>query len=259
MLRKKALAALLVSLFAVALFGGDWASILKQIKAKYADYNREVKDITILREIEMNTPQGKLTADAKMFKKGEKFRVETSVKAPNMPEGMQVVVINDGEDVWMINPFMGKQKLPADKRKEYERQGEWWNWLSENGKLIGSEVVDGRACHVIQFEIVDALFTRLWLEQKDFVVVKAEFEGENGHKGVVVFSDYHKLMNKWEMPYKMEIYIDDQLQSTMETKSVEINKGLSDDLFDPDKVEIRGNMEEMMRKMREQMMKKGGE
>jgi len=66
-------------------------------------------------------------------------------------------------------------------------------------------------------------------------------------------------MNKWEMPYKMEIYIDDQLQSTMETKSVEINKGLSDDLFDPDKVEIRGNMEEMMRKMREQMMKKGGE
>ena len=33
-------------------------------------------------------------------------------------------------------------------------------------------------------------------------------------------------------------------------KSLEINSGLSDDLFDPDKVEVKGpNMQEMMKKM----------
>lgn len=242
----------------LTVYGADWASILKQVKAKYAGYKDEVKDITIVRAMKISTPKGDMTADSKTYKKGDKFRVETTVEAPNMPEGMQgmqMVVINDGQDVWMINPFMGKQKLPSEKRKDYERQEDWWSWLSDKGKIVGSGKFDGRDCYIVQFEIKDAPFTKIWLEEKDLIVVKAEFEGEKGHNGVITFSDYHKIMDKWGFPYKMEVYIDDNLQSTMDTKSVEVNQGLSDDLFNPDKVEVKGNMQEMMKQM---MKEKGG-
>ena len=51
------------------------------------------------------------------------------------------------------------------------------------------------------------------------------------------------------MPYKTQVFLDSRLISTTVVKSLEMNKGLSDDLFDPDKVEVKGfDMQEMMKK-----------
>jgi outer membrane lipoprotein-sorting protein len=40
------------------------------------------------------------------------------------------------------------------------------------------------------------------------------------------------------MPYKMEMYVNDKLMSTSPVKSLEINQGLSDDLFSVAKVKV---------------------
>ncbi len=247
----------------VAVVNGDWASILKELKSRYDNYQKEIKDITILREAVTKTERGEITSQSKTYKKGEKYRHEMTIEMPEMPEGMegmQTIVIYDGKDAWMISPFTGKVKLPKDEEKNYRRpegQEDWWSWLSEEGKLTGSETVEGHECWVVQFEPEKAPFTMLWLDKKTLLAVKAEFKGEKG-SGVVKFSDYRKIVGESKYPYRMEIYMDDEPVSRMVVKSIEINQGLSDDLFDPDKVEVKGNMREMMRKMREQMMK-GGE
>ena len=47
--------------------------------------------------------------------------------------------------------------------------------------------------------------------------------------------------------------MDDGPSYTSFIKSLEINKGLSDDLFDPDKVKVeKSDMQEMMKKMMQQ-------
>ncbi|PJA61988.1 MAG: hypothetical protein CO162_03450, partial [bacterium (Candidatus Ratteibacteria) CG_4_9_14_3_um_filter_41_21] len=61
---------------------------------------------------------------------------------------------------------------------------------------------------------------------------------------------FRKIEGGWELPYRIEISMDGSPLYTSFIKSLEINSGLSDDLFDPDKVEVKGpNMQEMMKKM----------
>lgn len=55
------------------------------------------------------------------------------------------------------------------------------------------------------------------------------------------------------MPYKTEMFLDEVQTTTVLTKFLEINKGLSDDLFDADKVEVSGpNIQEMMQNLMQQ-------
>lgn len=55
------------------------------------------------------------------------------------------------------------------------------------------------------------------------------------------------------MPYKIEVFINEEQTMTVLTKSLEINKGLSDDLFDANKIEVSGpNMQEMMQNLMQQ-------
>jgi len=55
------------------------------------------------------------------------------------------------------------------------------------------------------------------------------------------------------IPYKTEGFLDGEQMMTVLLKSFEINKGLSDDLFDVNKVEASGpNMQEMMQNLMQQ-------
>jgi len=52
---------------------------------------------------------------------------------------------------------------------------------------------------------------------------------------------------------RIEVFINEEQTMTVLTKSLEINKGLSDDLFDANKVEVSGpNMQEMMQNLMQQ-------
>jgi len=238
-------------------FTQDWSSILEQTEAKYAKFENEVKDMTIVQEMKMVTPEEEMVSEIKMLKKGEKFRVETRMQAAEtteMPEGMkgmETVIIYDGKDTWMISPFMGKKKLSGEEENQYQREKDWWKLVSEKAKIVGTEKVDKRECYVVEMEEgKESPFTRLWLDKKNLNLTKGESKGPKEETIVWIHSDFRKIKGDWEMPYKREIYMDGELMSTFLVKSIEINKGLSDDLFDPNKVKVKGfDVEEMMRKM----------
>lgn len=166
---------------------------------------------------------------------------------------MEFIVIYDGEDIWMISPFTGKEKL-SDEEKQYQTEQNWWDWLKNGAEVVGSEKVDGRDCYVVEVEDEEEVpFTRLWLDKKSLTFIKGESKAPTGEKMVVVNSDFKKIKGDWEMPYKTQIFEDDELISTTLVKSLKINQGLSDDLFDPDKVEVKTpDMQEMMKRMMEE-------
>lgn len=252
----KLLIVILVSL-ALGISNGlaaDWPSILKQGKAKYAKFEKEVKDMAIVQEMKMVTPERKITSEAKLFRKGKKFRMQSKMQMPGMPTesgGMETIVIYDGKDMWTISPFMGKKKLPKEKEKEHQAEGSWWGLGSENAKIVGTEKVGNRECYVVEIQDQkESHFTKVWLDKKNLVLAKAESKGAKEKAMFWVYSDFRKIKGDWEMPYKTEIYEGSKLMSTTLVKSLEINKGLSDDLFDPDKLKAKGSgMQEMMRKM----------
>ncbi|OIO35909.1 MAG: hypothetical protein AUJ76_01965 [Candidatus Omnitrophica bacterium CG1_02_41_171] len=235
-------------------FAADWLDILGKMKAKYAEFEKEAKDMTILQEIKAAAPQEEVTSEMKILKKGRKFRIETSLATSGIPAGMEemkAIIISDGKDSWMISPFTGKKKISEEEEKRYQKV-DWWNWFSEKAKIVGTEKVGERECYVVEVEEGERVpFTKVWIDKKELLLVKGEAEVPVIKKKMgYLFSDFRKIEGGWELPYRIEISMDGSPLYTSFIKSLEINSGLSDDLFDPDKVEVKGpNMQEMMKKM----------
>ena len=176
------------------------------------------------------------------------------MQMPDMPKGMgemETVIIYDGEDLWMISSFSGKKKLSDEEAHEYQTERNWWDLISEKAKIVGTEKVDKRECYVVETkEEKEFPFTRIWLDKKSLDLIKGERKQPKEETMLWVHSDFKKVKGDWEVPYKTEIYTGEKLVSTFLVKSLEINKGLSDDLFDPNKVKAKKfDMQEMMKKM----------
>ncbi len=238
----------------------DWSSVLKEAKAKYAKFEKEVKDMTIVQEMKMvmsEKDKKEMTSEMKMLRKGEKYRMESKMQmpqSPDMPKGMgemETIIIYDGKDTWMISSFLGKKKLSDKEEKHYQTEKNWWDLISEKAKIVGAEKVGKRECYVVETkEEKEFPFTRVWLDKKSLNLIRGERKEPKEETMVWVHSDFKKIKGDWEMPYKTEIYTGEKLVSTFLVKSLEINKGLSDELFDPNKVKVKKfDMQEMMKKM----------
>ena len=237
-------------------FSANWSIILKQGKAKYAGFEKEVKDMTIVQEMRIIMSEQEMVSKMKGLKKGKKSRMETTTEIPGMPKGMggmEATIICDGKDAWMISSLMGKRKLSGKEQKRYQPESNWWDSISEKAQIVGTEKVGKLKCYVV--EIKDerqSPFTKIWLDKKNLELIKSENK-EEGKTVLMVFSDFKNIKGDWRKPYKTEMYMGGKLFSTFRVKSLEINKGLSDDLFDPDKVEAKGGcLQEMMKKMMQQ-------
>ena len=238
-------------------YADDWPSVLKKTRAKYAKYDETIHDITTQQKIMIVTPDRKITTEATQFKKKNKFRMENSIELPEMPKEMgpvKTIVIYDGQDTWMLSSMMGKQKLSGDDEKQYQSANDWWNFLSESAELTGTEEVAGRNCYVVKLSETDSSpYSTLWLDKKELILIKAESEVSGGQQVDMHFSEFKEIEGGWQMPYQTDLYMDGQLASSVKVVSIEVNKGLSDDLFDVDKADVKGpSMQDMMKMMQDQ-------
>ena len=232
------------------------------MKARNAEFEKEIRDITTLEEVKATAPQGEMSSEIKIFKKGKKYRMETILPSSGISEGMggmKTIIISDGKDSWMISPFMGKQKIPGSEGEE-SHQVSWSGWLPKEAKVIGMEKVGKRKCYVIETEGREkAVFARTWVDKKSLNLIKAENECPGVGITVYLFSDFRKVKGNLEISYRTEIYKNNELISTSATKSLKVNTGLSDELFDPDKVKVKepsAEIQEMLRKAMEQKNRK---
>ncbi|MBA7560061.1 outer membrane lipoprotein-sorting protein [Candidatus Atribacteria bacterium 1244-E10-H5-B2] len=244
-------------------FSQSVSDILRKAESNYKNFNQDFKDIAIVFDAKIYTPEGEMLSEMKLFTKGEKFRSEIVMQIPEaagMPEGMGsilVVVIFDGQDAWMISPFMGKKKLTnvqAEEQMYYQTGMNWWKSISDKAKYIGIERINNRECYVLEIETGGAsLYSRIWVDKNNLFLVQTEGKNDSGQTIRMIFSDFRKIKNNWELPYKTEGFMDEGQMMTILLKSFEINQGLSDDLFDVNKVEVSGpNIQEMMQNLMQQ-------
>jgi outer membrane lipoprotein-sorting protein len=248
-------------------FAAEWSSIHKKLKGKYASFEKEVKDMTIVQEMQIHHDKNQVVSKNKVYSKGKKHRVETSIPTPadaENPAGtktMKTIFISDGRNEWVISPFMGKKKLSPKEQKNYQTGANWYDQLPTKAKITGTEKIGKHNCYVVEFKPTDSFsFTKIWLEKKNLLLIKALGQGEKERVLSIINSDFKKIKGIWKIPYKTQIYSGKQLSSTLLVRSLKLNKGLSDDLFDPDKVETKGsampagmpNMQEMMQQMMQQ-------
>jgi len=244
-------------------FSQSVSEILKEAESNYKNFNQDFKDMAIVFDAKMYTPEGEMTSEMKLFTKGEKSRSEIVMQFPEatgMPEGMgsmQTILIFDGQDTWMISSFAGKKKLTneqAEEQMQYQTGMNWWRSISDKAKYIGMERINNRECYVLEIEAEgDSLYNKIWVDKNNLFLVQTENKSDSGETMRMIFSDFRKIKGEWELAYKTEGFMNEVPMMTILLKSFETNQGLSDDLFDADKVEVSGpNMQEMMQNMMQQ-------
>jgi len=234
----------------------DWSDIFKKIKIKYAEFERELKDMAIEEERKIIVQgKGRFTR-IKLFKKGNKFRRENWIKEPDISKKMDKInniEIYDGKEAWRISSFKGIEKLPDINAAQYKTEKNWWELISAQAEITGEEKVAGRECFVVEFELKEGSpFTSLWIDKKDLVLIKAERKLP-GETTLWIYSDYRKTKDDWEIPFTTRVYLNSKLIFTSNIESIEVDEGLSDGLFNPDKVDIeklnlQGRLKKRMQK-----------
>jgi outer membrane lipoprotein-sorting protein len=244
-------------------FSQSVSDILREAENNYKNFNQDFKDMAMVFDAKIYTPEGEMTSEMKLFTKGEKSRSEIVMQFPEsagMPEGMgsmQTIIIFDGQDTWMISSFTGKTKLTPEQTEEqmqYQTGMNWWKSISDEAKYVGIERINNRECYVLEMEAGGAsLYNRIWVDKNNLFLVQTEGKNNSGETMRMIFSDFRKIKDSWELPYKTEGFINEVQMMAILLKSFEINQGLSDDLFDANKVEVSGpNMQEMMQNLMQQ-------
>ncbi len=259
MTRKFNCAKVIISAVALMILAGgvnlvsaaDWPGVLKQVKSMQARFKVEIKDMVWIQEARMTGPNGEMIHEMKLFRKGDKYRWESKMQGPQMPGGMETVIIYDGRDTWMVSGFTGKKKLSGGQEKQYQAQRDWWDQVSEKASIVGSETVSGRDCYVVDVnDPQKSSFTKMWVDKKSLNLIKGEMKNPQGETSAWISSDFRKVKGDLEMPFKTEMFQNGKLMSAAVVKSVEINQGLADDLFDPEKVQVKGfDFQKMMKGM----------
>ena len=136
-----ALAAVLITWLVAAgeIFSTDWASVAKEAKVNYVQFDKDVKDITILQQMTMTSPQGEMSSEMRVFRKGEKFRnfdlkSRTEIMEPSGRGGghsqTRYPVYENGKWDWSIRLFhLSKDRMDDFKTIFYDLEG----WDTETG------------------------------------------------------------------------------------------------------------------------------
>lgn len=218
-------------------FAEEWSDIYQQIKSNYNDYNKEINDMKIIQQGTMNIGSEKMDAEMEISRKGDKYRIESKMSLgqdsqAGMP-GLESTIIYDGKDAWIISPFTGKSKIPSEEGSKNLPGNDWFDFIPKDADYKGIEDVNGRSCYHIEVDGADKMpYKNMWIDNKTYVLVKAEGTAPGGEKLIWVFSDFNKIMKNWEIPYKTETFVNGNTLSTLTITSLDVNKGLSDDLFD---------------------------
>ena len=240
-----------------------WESLSKRMIESCTRYTQSIKDMTWTMEMEVPSSEGSFKSTSTLYSKGKLFRVEVSMEGmenaglPAGMDGMKTVVIGNGENAWIVNPLMGKSKISAEEGAKYRGQWSCADYTPVAAEIIGSEKIGGRDCYVLSVLDTSSDFAKLWIDQKSFVLAKMEGKPQEGVASVILFSDYRKVSGDFEMPFRTEMYSGKDLISITVVKSVAVNKGISDDLFDPDKIKASGpdmkGMMDQMKKMKDKL------
>ncbi len=210
--------------------------LIKEAKERHIRFEEMTKDMVILQEAITYSSKKEFISEIRLFKKGKKLRIESAMIKPL--EGKKSVVIYDGKDIWMVTS-LGKRKLSKKEASQIKAETNWWDLMTEDAKIIGTENVNEKECYVIGLkrEKDNPLIT-MWIDIKDLVLIKAESIGTSNEILVWNYFDFREVGKGWKMPYKTEIYSNSKIISIVTTKSIEINKGLFNKLFDVKKEKV---------------------
>lgn len=210
--------------------------------------HHEVMGLETLKETETIITRGKAMQMGMEFpvtiyqKRGEdgKMKMRTQIEFQGM---MMIPSCYNGETGWRKMPSMGgAMELQDLSEEELEQaalsrmEGTFYNW-EERGlqvTLLEEEEFEGTPCYVIKVVQPNDSETMVYMDQESYVILGQETSmAMNGqtNKATQIMGSYD-MVEGMAMPMTMETRMQGQTVVTIKIEEVEVNKAISDDLFE---------------------------
>lgn len=219
----------------------DIEDLLRDGRAYHQTAQQSIGDMTVEQTASFTAPSGgDSTMKSVRYQKGDKWRQEADMAMAGMAQGpggaIKTVTLFDGTDTWTLAMGM-KTKLPKDAAQNSSSSPTYWSEPPAGSKISGEETVGGRECWIVELppNPLTPSAPRMWVDKAKFVNVRSE-SVLSGKTMRTDFSDFRDVKGALEIPYKADVYSNDQKTMTAEITKLETNTGLSDDLFDPSKL-----------------------
>ena len=240
----KKLMLIVVGLFFVsAAFAEDTAGVLKKMKARDAKMESMAKDVTLTMDSKIVAEGMEMKNTMQVIMKGKKKMTEVSMM------GMKTIVVNNGTEIWMVGAQQGKKKL-NDENEAGQTPFGWADNMKAESLKLTEETVNDKKCFVLDGQDKKGNQGKWFIDKASLALVKYETK-QNGKNMVLMNSDFKKVKGEIEMPYKMEFTTDGKPTMTSVIKSIELDKGVKDEIFNVDSIK----QEELGKMDMEQMMK----
>lgn len=264
----------LLMLVAIPAHAYDMADLRRDMHAHIDKMMKDAGDLTIEHEATFeggakgaSGMKGMTGMKTTTYVKGTRWRSNAVMQGGDDSPSIEMVSMFDGEDLWTVVMGM-KQKQPRGTIGQ-TGQGGMWNEFPDDAKLVGEDQVGGRATWKVQYEPEKGGPkgsqgpVLVWVDKSTFVPIQLEAKS-SGKPMRMVMSDFRKVKG-YDYPYLTELFADGQKSMTLKVVKLETNKGVSDDLFDPEKLaggegmDMNAMMKKAMemQKQMEQSNKKG--
>jgi outer membrane lipoprotein-sorting protein len=212
-------------------------SLVARVQAQCDRFMAEVFDMTVVQtqtSVDAETQQ-------RVFRKGTKSRVETIVAARSQdlgtvsrgPEPSNTVLIYDGTDGWIIEGGNDKTKIPSAELTAYTTTNSCWGFHPASAEVDQAHKIPDKNCCVVGLQDGDTRY-ELYLCTERLIILEGSTVNAAGRNLHWVHSDFRKVGRDFYFPFKTEVYVDRELQSTTVVRSIEVNTGLTDEVFDAD-------------------------
>ena len=227
-----------VLLFSCFAFSETAAGIIARAKENSAKAQEKIKDLKIVSTAVMEMQGRKMTVRSVIFQKDKKIRIEATSTLPGTKDEMETVMLYDGKTTWMISPMAGKQQKEgkAIGLNTISEEEEWWTKVAPDIELKGEEKAVGMECYVLESKSSKDI-SKIWIGKKDLVLVRAVGEDAQSGKFEVESSEFKDVGFGWMLANKTNMKTDGGVLMNNSVLSVEVNKGLKDDIFEAGNVD----------------------
>lgn len=224
----------------IAFFTPLPAASLEQILKAMNDYEtharKTVNDITILLQFKTIAKGRESVSYELVLRNGEKYRLERTRPDTLFSGNIELlpVTLFDGKTTWTVDSEGNKTMTVFEEWRLHPYLA--WDWsslISPKSKLVRVDEVGGQPAYCIELPPGWLIlpFKSIWLDIQKPVLVRAQ-----STKMLFVYSQYQPVLEGVDLPFRTETFSGGDYMTLTTVKTVEVNQGMEDDLFNPDLV-----------------------
>lgn len=177
------------------------------------------------------------------FKAPHKIRVDALIFDPGGAlDRKTMIIIRDGKMAWQ---YLSTGQYPVKKKQDEPSAPlnipfgivQYPQDLEKQYSITGSEVVDNVKTSVIKITSASGEETTVCIDRKRCIPLKLTLKKKDDKGKDIVKKVLYKQIGKTKdgrfFPMKLEIYVNEAVSRVVEYKTMSINAGLDDSLFEP--------------------------